>query len=129
MDTAVAGLQVVVGMLLAATAFGVVQSYFMRPEDFFVKRLRPERERKVTHAQLLARAYLGAGLLAAGLWMLGFLLVVGIVTGGMPGTLLLWISVTLGASLVTGSLAYFRLRLGRYGRPVPGAGYFTMRNP
>ena len=129
MDTAIAGLQLVLGMSLAAMAVGVVHSYFMRPEDFFVKRLRPEREPRVTHMRLLVRAYLGAGLLTSCLWILGYLLVVAIVIGGFPGTLLVWLSVTLGASLATGSFAYFYLRLRRYGRPAPGAGYFTMRKP
>ncbi len=128
MDSALSIFQLVAGMLLATSAFWFVQPYFLRPEDFFLKRLRPERERKIVHAQLLLRAYLGAGLLTTSLWMFGMLLVLGHMTGTSPVTFLVGIPVTLVTSLLVGSLGYLHLRR-RYGRQAPGAGYFTMRKP
>ena len=129
MDIAIAVLRLVVGLSLAAIAFGVIQPYFTRPEEFFVKRLRPKKGRRYTHTELLVRAFLGAGLLTSGAWILGYFLVAGIVTDRVPGTPTLWLVATLGASLLIGSAVYAYLRFCRY-RIVPrGGGYFALRKP
>ena len=50
----IAFLKLVVGMSLGCAVFGVIMPYVRKPEEFFIKRLRPKG--KVTNTQLLARA-------------------------------------------------------------------------
>ena len=135
MDVAITSLRLLTGLALVIVSFGVFLPYSVRPERFLIKRLRPTSGRKITHRQLLARAFIGAGLLPAGAWMLGYLLIVRNVTGmSLRDQITVWLTVTLVGVLIGGPLAYSHFRLRRYHRLTPGepanleAG-FVLRKP
>ena len=48
MDVFITSLRLLTGLLLAIVSFGVFLPYSVRPEDFFIKRLRPTSGRKIT---------------------------------------------------------------------------------
>ena len=135
MDVFITSLRLLTGLALVIVSFGGFLPYSVRPERFFIKRLRPTSGRKITHRQLLARAFIGAGLLPAGAWMLGYLLIVRNVTGmSLRDQITVWLTVTLVGVLIGGPLAYAYFRLRRYHRLIPGepanleAG-FVLRKP
>ena len=90
----IAFLKLVAGMSLACAAFGVIFPYVWKPEEFFIKRLRPKG--KTTNAQLLARAFVGSGLAGAA-WALGSGLIWGL-------RLDAWLTVALLCGLVGGTV-------------------------
>ena len=121
MDVFITSLRLLTGLALVIVSFGVFLPYSVRPERFFIKRLRPTSGRKITHRQLLARAFIGAGLLPAGAWMLGYLLIVRNVTGmSLRDQITVWLTVTLVGGPIIGSLVYSHFRLRRYHRLTPG---------
>ena len=85
-------------------------------EDWFIKRLRPKSGDRITHNQLLVRAFIGVGLVSSGAWVLGYLLVVGLVIGWTFGA---WLPTTLGGGLVVGTGAYVYFRFRRYRKQAP----------
>ena len=104
----IAFLKLVAGGSLVG-AFGVILSYVRKPEEFFIKRLRPKG--KTTNAQLLARAFVGSGLSGAA-WALG--------TGLLWGLGLdVWLTVTLFFGLVGGTATYITLRFFTYRKLLP----------
>ena len=108
MDVFITSLRLLTGLALVIVSFGVFLPYSVRPERFFIKRLRPTSGRKITHRQLLARAFIGAGLLPAGAWMLGYLLIVRNVTGmSLRDQITVWLTVTLVGGPIMGSLRLF----------------------
>ena len=120
MDAAITSLRLLTGLALVIVSFGVFLPYSTRPEDFFIKRLRPTSGHKITHGQLLARAFIGAGLLYPGAWMLSYLLIVRNVTGmSLRDQITVWLIVTLVAGPIIGSLVYSDFRLRRYHRLIP----------
>ena len=120
MDAAITSLRLLTGLALVIVSFGVFLPYSIRPEEFFIKRLRPTSGHKITHRQLLARAFIGAGLLYPGAWMLSYLLIVRNVTGmSLRDQITVWLIVTLVAGPIMGSLVYLHLRLRRYRRLIP----------
>ena len=105
----IAFLKLVVGMSLGCAVFGVIMPYVRKPEEFFIKRLRPKG--KVTNTQLLARAFGGSGLSAAA-WALGSGLIMGL-------RLDAWLTVTLVGGLVVGTVIYITLRFFTYRKLLP----------
>ena len=104
----IAFLKLVAGVSLVC-AFGVILSYVQKPEEFFIKRLRPKG--KTTNAQLLARAFVGSGLSGAA-WALG--------TGLLWGLRFdAWLTVTLFGGLVVGTVFYITLRFFTYRKLLP----------
>ena len=104
----IAFLKLAAGVSLVC-AFGVILSYVWKPEEFFIKRLRPKG--KTTNAQLLARAFVGSGLSGAA-WALG--------TGLLWGLRLdAWLTVTLFFGLVGGTVIYISLRFFTYRKLLP----------
>ena len=121
MDAAITSLRLLTGLVLAIISFGIFIPYSVRPERFLIKRLRPTSDHKITHRQLLARAFIGAGLLPAGAWMLGYLLIVRNVTGmSLQDQITVWLTVTLVGGPIIGSLVYSHFRLRRYHGLTPG---------
>ena len=105
----VAFLQLVVGMSLGCAVFGVIIPYVGKPEEFFIKRLRPKS--KTTNTQLLARAFGGSGLAAAA-WALGSGLIMRLRFDA-------WLTVTLFGGLVGGIVFYISLRFFTYRKLLP----------
>lgn len=62
--------------LSAMIATVYISDYFRRPEDCFIKRLRPNEGIQYTHVQLLFRAYIGVGLISVTPFILGLSVVV-----------------------------------------------------
>ena len=105
----VAFLKLAAGVSLTFAAFWVIFPYVRKPEEFFIKRLRPKG--KTTNAQLLARAFVGSGLSGAA-WALG--------TGLIWGLRLdAWLTVTLFFGLVGGTVIYISLRFFTYRKLLP----------
>ena len=105
----IASLQLVTALSLVVAAFGVILPYVWKPEEFFIKRLRPKS--KTTNAQLLARAFVGSGLSGAA-WALG--------TGLLWGLRLdVWLTVMLFFGLVGGTVIYISLRFFTYRKLLP----------
>ena len=117
MDSApiLAGVRILTGVSLMFAAYLLVLPYFTRPEDFFVKRLRPAPDLEMTHARLITRAFLG-GLLSVGAIALGTALILGEVSGYL-------LRLSLASMLVVGSFigigAYLYFRLWRYQEMTP----------
>ena len=105
----IAFLELVAGMSLACAAFGVIFPDVWKPEEFFIKRLRPKG--KTTNAQLLARAFVGSGLAGAA-WALGSGLIWGL-------RLDAWLTVALLWGLVGGTVIYISLRFFTYRKLPP----------
>ena len=105
----VAFLKLVTGMSLGCAVFGVIIPYVWKPEEFFIKRLRPKG--KTTNTQLLARAFGGSGLAAAA-WALGSGLIMGLRFNA-------WLTVTLFGGLVVGTVFYITLRFFTYRKLLP----------
>lgn len=136
LDTVITGLKLLTALLLVCVAYLVLLPYFLKPEEFFIKRLRPERNHKFTHAQLLVRAFLGAGLLSAGLYSLAICLVLGLVLN--IAWAWVWLALTLGGGIVVGTGCYIGFRILRYRKLAPDerwavlggeAGVFVRRRP
>ena len=56
-------------------AAGSTLLYWGKPEEFFIRRLRPGNDAKYTHAQLLFRAFMGAGLIPVALASFGIFII------------------------------------------------------
>ena len=115
LDTVITGLKLLTALLLLCVTFLVVLPYFVKPEEFFVKRLRPNNNHRLTHTQLLVRAFGGAGLLSAGLYSLATVLVLSLVMDIAWA----WLIVTLGGGMVVSTGHYIRFRLDRYRKLAP----------
>ncbi len=64
------GLRILIGFSILIAAV-YISEYFRRPEDFFIKRLRPNEGIQYTHVQLLFRAFIGVGLISVTPFILG----------------------------------------------------------
>ena len=117
LDTVMTGLKLLTALLLICVTFLVVLPYFVKPEEFFVKRLRPNNNHRLMHTQLLVRAFGGAGLLSASLYSLATVLVLSLVTDIALARA--WLIVTLGGGMVVGTGHYIRFRLDRYRKLAP----------
>ena len=90
---------------------GLMLSYFRKPEDFVIKRLRPKENIQFSHFQLIYRSSVGAGLCSV-LFVLG----IGIITSG-EGFLEwrgLYVTITLAMWMFMGGFSYLYFRLWRY---------------
>ena len=109
------GVRVLAGIIVTLAASVVALPYFARPEDFFIRRLRPDPDRQITHSRLLAMVFLG-GPLSVSAAMLG----VALVTGEFSAYFL---RLCLAATLVVGSFIgagiYAYSRLWRYRKLSP----------
>lgn len=91
--------------------------YFRRPEDFFIKRLRPKEGIQYTHAQLLFRAFIGVGLISVTPVMLGVSVI-----GYEDASVELRrsaIAVGLAVALILGVCSYLYFRIWRYVETAP----------
>ena len=119
------------GMLVAVTGYLTALAYFLKPEEFFVKRLRPSPERAVSHRELLLRAYGGAGLVHTSIQAVGFYLAY------QDPSAWVWVVLTLIMSPALGSMAYAYFRFERYRKASPDErasrgwedGVFVLRAP
>ncbi len=114
MDTFV-NLRPVVGILCMVGTCLVILPYFTTPEGFFIKRLRPKTDHKITHAQLLARAFIGVGLIHSSVHLLAFSLILDF---SLYLPLLECLIVACGC-LFVGSITYFWFRSSRYRKLAP----------
>ena len=90
---------------------GLMLSYFRKPEDFVLKRLRPKENIQFSHSQLIYRSFVGAGLCSI-LLVLG----VGIITSkeGFLEWRGLYVTITLVMWMFMGTFSYLNFRLWRY---------------
>lgn len=117
LDTVVTGTTLLTALLLLFVTYLVILPYFVKPEEFFIERLRPEDHHGVSHRQLLFRAFGGAGLVSAGLQSLAFCLAFSLVQDVY--WVWVWPAMTLGGSLVLGVGHYIGFRCFRYRRLAP----------
>ncbi len=96
--------RVLSGIAISLGASAVALPYFVKPEDFFIKRLRPDPDLEITHARLLAMAFRG-GLLTISAALLGGTLVYGEISAYSLSSVLL----VGGSSLGVGIYIYYRL--------------------
>ena len=61
-------------ILFAITAFASTVNYCAKPEDFPIKRLRLNPARKLSHSELIIRAYIGAGLVSSTFFALPYVI-------------------------------------------------------
>lgn len=119
------------GILAAATGYLIALAYFLKPEEFYVKRLRPSPARAVSHRELLLRAYGGAGLVHTSIQAVGFYLAY------QNPSAWVWVVLTLIMCPILGSMAYAYFRFERYRKASPderasrgwGDGVFVLRAP
>lgn len=120
------GIRFLIAMAILVVAYGVAATYFLNPEKYFVKRLRPAGG-EVTHARIIFRAFVGGGLIVGGLNLLAYIIAFDIPLSA------LW---SLGALppvalIVVGGMGYTYFRLVKY-RRLPtddaGAGGFVLRD-
>ena len=106
MDVALAVLKIT-ALLFAVIAFAFTVNYCAKPEDFSIKRLRLSRARRLSHSELIIRAYIGAGLVSSAFFALPYV-ILGLydVTG--------WFKVTSIGGLMIGTGTYCYFRLSRY---------------
>ena len=107
--------RVLSGIAISLGASVVALPSFVKPEDFFIKRLRPDPDLEITHARLLAMAFCG-GLLTISAALLGGALVYGEIS---PYSLKLWLVVTLVVGTSLGAAIYIYYRLWRYRELAP----------
>ncbi len=107
-----AGVRFLTGLLILGAVFMVILPYFRKPEDFFIKRFRPKNHDEYTHAQLLFRAYIGAGLIGSSIFALGWS-----IAFQMP--LWMWAAIALFGASASGTVTYMYFRLWRYRKPTP----------
>ena len=115
-DPVVSGLILLTALLLLCVNHLVILPYLVKPEEFFVKRLRPRGHHKFTHAHLLARAF-GSGFISAGLHSLAFCLALSLVLD-FDWTWV-WLVLTLGGGLLVGVGNCIYFRCWRYRRLAP----------
>ena len=124
------GIRLLIGLALVAVAYGLALPYFVDPERYFVKRLRPADGGKVTHARLLVRNS-GAVAVGGGLHMLAFFVAFDIPVSVFIESWGLAI-MALGALAVVWGGGYAHFRLVKYRRlppDDPDGGAFVLRNP
>ena len=99
--------RVLSGIAISLGASAVAFPYFAQPEDFFIKRLRPDPDLEITRARLIATAFCG-GTLSISAALLGGALIHGEISAY---SLKLWLVCTLvvGSSLGAGFYIYYRL--------------------
>ena len=114
LDTVITGLKLLTALSLVCVTHLVLLPYFLKPEEFFIKRFRPEHNHKFTHADLLARAFLGAGLISTGLYSLALCLALSLVVGTAWAWAWVWLVLTLDGGVVVGTGCYIGFRILRY---------------
>lgn len=117
LDAVITGVKLLTSLLLVCATYLVFLPYFAKPEEFFIRRLRPRDDRRFTHAQLLIRAFGGAGLVSAGMYSLAFCLVFSLVLDVV--WMWAWPAMTLGGGVMLGVGHYARFRLSRYRKLTP----------
>ncbi len=95
-----------------------IAEYFRKPENFFIKRLRPIEGTEYTHSQLVFRALMSA-LLPTPIMMLG----VSIMTSDEAflewGSSYITLTIIIGIGLFLGVSSYLYFRLWRYRKLTP----------
>ena len=125
------GASLLLGMLVVAAGYLTVCAYFLKPEEFYVKRFRPAAGRAVSHRALILRAYVGIGLVHTGVQGVGFYL------ANRELSAWTWVILALAMCPILGSVAYAHFRLSRYRKASPderasggwGEGVFVLRAP
>lgn len=103
------GIRFLIAMAILVVAYGVAATYFLNPEKYFVKRLRPAGG-EVTHARIIFRAFVGGGLIVGGLNLLAYIIAFDIPLsafrslGALP----------LIAPIAVGGMGYIHFRLVKY---------------
>lgn len=119
------------GMLVVAIGYLTVCAYFLKPEEFYVKRFRPAAGRAVSHRALILRAYGGIGLVHTSVQGVGFYL------ASRELSAWDWAIIALAMCPILGSMTYAYFRLARYRKASPaerasegwGDGAFVLRAP
>ena len=101
------------GMLVVAIGYLTVCAYFLKPEEFYVKRFRPAAGRAVSHRALILRAYVGIGLVHTSVQGVGFYL------ASRELSAWDWAIIALAMCPILGSMAYAYFRLARYRKASP----------
>ena len=112
--TLIAPPSLIAPLLIICVAHLAVIPYFAMPEKFFIKKLRLQELRHVSHTQLALRSFGGIGLVYSGLYALAFTL-----NNEMSGWEFAqrWLTLTLGGFLIVGTGSYLVLRMRTRRRP------------
>ena len=111
LDTVIPALKLLTALFLLCVNYLVLLPYLVKPEKFYIRPLRQARNHKVTHAQLIVRAFGGVGIVSAGLHSLAFCLALSLVLDFV--WIWVWLALTFGGGLVLGTGFYIRFRLQR----------------
>ena len=107
------GVKLLAAISLLCVNYLAILPYFHKPEEFFIKSLRPESDSQFTHKQLLFRAFVGVGFISTGVWALAFTLAFSVVS---DIAWWMWPAITFGAGTIVGAAEYAYFRLVRYRR-------------
>ena len=107
------GVKLLAAISLLCVNYLAILPYFHKPEEFFIKSLRPESDSQFTHNQLLFRAFVGVGFISTGVWALAFTLAFSVVS---DIAWWMWPAITLGGGTIVGAAEYAYFRLVRYRR-------------
>ena len=121
------GIRFLIGLAIITVAYGLASPYFVNPERYFVKRLRPSAGVKVTHSRILLRSFVGGGLIVGGLHLLACVVAFDIPLSALKSAGLL----APGAFIAVGGMGYIYLRLVKYRRLASDqadAGAFVLRD-
>ena len=122
MDDVVTSLKLIMALLLVGASYLCILPYFVKPEEFFIKRLRSDANQGITHTQLLCRAFVGIGLISGGLNSLALCLVFSLVLHSIDTVWAwawVWLAITMGGGTLVGAGHYIYFRFLRYKRLTP----------
>lgn len=122
MDDVVTSLKLIMALLLVGASYLFLLPYFLKPEEFFIKRLRSDANQGITHTQLLCRAFVGIGFISGGLNSLALCLVFSIALHSIDTVWAwawVWLTITMGGGTLMGAGHYIYFRFLRYKRLTP----------
>ena len=108
MDIALGAVKLL-GIVFSLVAFGLTAKWAVKPEKLPIERFRINPGRRLSHLDLIIRAYLGAGLVPMAFFFMPWLIL------GLCDVDVCFALVSIG-SLVWGTIAYCRFRLSRFRR-------------
>ena len=122
MDDVVTSLKLIMARLLVGASYLFLLPYFVKPEAFFIKRLRSDANQGITHTQLLCRAFVGIGFISGGLNSLALCLVFSLALHSIDTVWAwawVWLAITMGGGTLVGAGHHIYFRFLRYKRLTP----------
>ena len=102
------------GIVFSLIAFGITVKWGVRPEEISIERFRISPGRRLSHLDLIIRAYLGAGLVPWTFFLIPWLFIPWLIFGSY--NVALWFALVSIGTLVGGTIAYCGFRLSKFRR-------------